>query len=163
MEISLKFRTFPWVQHVVGNVSPWLVSCPHLYCYVLLLHPVFDFAGRRQNASGRLRNFLQKESASPGFPIRIQLLDVRAMDYVNTRRGRRLEWCVSLKVRERSAGGAGGGGGTGRGGEGRNVPHSLVPSKSREARAKRTKKNETPVRRKTFVHQSYISCIFCLW
>lgn len=61
----------------------------------------FDGRRRRQNASGRLRNFLQKESASPGFPIRIQLLDVRAMDYVNTRRGRRLEWCVSLKVRER--------------------------------------------------------------
>eukprot|EP00903_Cladosiphon_okamuranus_P009842 g9353.t1 len=50
-----------------------------------------------KNASGRLRNFLQKESARPGFPIRIQLLDVRAVDYVNTRRGRRLEWCVSLK------------------------------------------------------------------
>ncbi|CAM9480534.1 unnamed protein product, partial [Ectocarpus sp. 8 AP-2014] len=50
-----------------------------------------------KNASGRLRNFLKKENKIPNFPIRIQLLDIRAMDYVNSRKGRRLEWCVSLK------------------------------------------------------------------
>ncbi|CAN0309802.1 unnamed protein product [Pylaiella littoralis] len=50
-----------------------------------------------KNAAGRLRNFLTKENKSPGFPIRIQLLDVRSMDYQSTRRGRRLEWCISLK------------------------------------------------------------------
>lgn len=61
---------------------------------------VFRFGGMFvQNAAGRLRNFLTKENKSPGFPIRIQLLDVRSMDYQSTRRGRRLEWCVSLKVR----------------------------------------------------------------
>ncbi|CAN0118573.1 unnamed protein product [Ectocarpus sp. 6 AP-2014] len=51
-----------------------------------------------KNASGRLRNFLKKENKIPNFPIRIQLLDIRAMDYVNSRKGRRLEWCVSLKA-----------------------------------------------------------------
>lgn len=46
-----------------------------------------------------MRNFLEKESNKPDFPIKLQMLDVRNMDYNPDRRNRRLEPCVSLRVR----------------------------------------------------------------
>lgn len=51
-----------------------------------------------QRVAGRVKNLLEKESNKPDFPIRLQMLDVRAMDYNPERRNRRLEPCVSLKV-----------------------------------------------------------------
>lgn len=53
----------------------------------------------RQAVAHRVKNFLEKESGKPDFPIKVQVLDVRNMDYDPRRRNRRLELCVSLKVR----------------------------------------------------------------
>lgn len=48
--------------------------------------------------AGRVRNYLAKETDKSDFPIRLQMLDVRAMDYQAGNRNRRMEPCVSLKV-----------------------------------------------------------------
>lgn len=48
--------------------------------------------------ASRVKNFLKKENHKAEFPIKLQMLDIRAMDYNPGRRIRRLEPCVSLKV-----------------------------------------------------------------
>ena len=51
-----------------------------------------------------MKNYLAKETNKPDFPIRLQMLDARAMEFNPSRRSRVLEPCVSLKVtREPSA------------------------------------------------------------
>lgn len=52
-----------------------------------------------QRAAGRVKNYLEKEASKSDFPIKLQMLDVRAMDYNPDRKNRRLEPCISLKVK----------------------------------------------------------------
>eukprot|EP00904_Undaria_pinnatifida_P000364 jgi/Undpi1/10328/HiC_scaffold_28.g12778.m1 len=51
----------------------------------------------KKRASDRVKNYLVKETNKPDFPIRIQMLDARAMQFNPSRRSRVLEPCISLK------------------------------------------------------------------
>lgn len=82
----------------IDNLT-WGIALAHAHLFAFSLHrDGRDGRDELQKVAGRVKNYLQKEMDKPEFPIKLQMLDVRAIDYNPDRRLRRLELCVSLKV-----------------------------------------------------------------